>query len=216
MKEYAGYTSSRGEMSLRSYNLTIGLVLLWGFAINAIMCKFCTPIFLEWNLTAVTVAAIVIPIIGIFVSRSESPLLSFIGYNMVLIPLGILLSLYLAEYEAFSVFNAMLVTAVVTFMMIVLAVVYPKVFLSMGKVLFFCLLGVVICEFIFILLNIVTPTLWDWLVVLIFCGYVGYDWAKAQEADHTLDNAIDAATELYLDIINIFIRVLSATGKRKD
>ena len=39
------------------------------------------------------------------------------------------------------------------------------------------------------------------------------DWAKAQEKPKTLDNAVDSAVDLYLDIINLFVRLL---GKGND
>ena len=58
--------------------------------------------------------------------------------------------------------------------------------------------------------GIVTPQWWDWLVALLFCGYIGYDWAKAQEKRKTLDNAVDSAVDLYLDIINLFVRLLGS------
>ena len=38
MYDYAEKRKS-GELSLRAYNLTIGLVLLWGFAVNIVMCN---------------------------------------------------------------------------------------------------------------------------------------------------------------------------------
>lgn len=60
------------------------------------------------------------------------------------------------------------------------------------------------------------PTVWDVLVALLFCGYIGYDWAVAQREEKTVDNAVDTCVGLYLDIINIFIRVLSASGNKKS
>ena len=37
-------------------------------------------------------------------------------------------------------------------------------------------------------------------MALIFSGYIGYDWARANAILKTLDNAIDSAAALYLDI----------------
>ena len=57
-------------------------------------------------------------------------------------------------------------------------------------------------------------TIIDYAVALIFCGYIGLDWCRAQQYPKTLDNAIDSAADIYLDIVNLFIRILSITGKR--
>jgi len=57
-------------------------------------------------------------------------------------------------------------------------------------------------------------TIMDWIVAAIFCGYIGYDWGKASALPKTVDNAVDSAAALYMDIINLFLRVLSIIGKK--
>lgn len=86
----------------------------------------------------------------------------------------------------------------------------------MGKVLFACLTAVLICEIIFILIGFVTPSFWDFIVSLIFCGYIGCDWVEAQNKEYTLSNAMDSVVGLYLDIVNLFIRTLSASSKARN
>ena len=203
-----------GELSLRAYNLTIGLVLLWGFVVNVLMCKFCTKTFMSWNFTAVVIGYFIVAIAGMLISRfSDNPFISFIGYNMVVLPVGVVLSIALTEYDKISIMNALLTTTVVTLIMIILATAIPNIFLSMGKVLFVCLTGVVVCELIFMFIGFATPSLWDFIVALIFCGYIGYDWAEAQTKERTLDNAVDSVVDLYLDIVNLFLRILSSSSK---
>lgn len=214
-----GYVEKQknSELSLRAYNLIIGLVLLWGFAINILMCKFCTKTFMSWNPIAVVIGYFIVASIGILMSDlSDNPFISFIGYTMVVLPVGVILSIGLAEYDKISIMNALLTTTVVTVIMIILATVIPDIFLSMGKVLFISLIVVVICELIFMFIGLTTPSFWDFIVALIFCGYIGYDWAEAQEKPRTLDNAVDSVVGLYLDIINLFIRILSASSKSDD
>lgn len=209
------YVENRhGELSIRAYNVTIGLVLLWGFAINVLMCKFCTDVFMSWNFTVVVIGYFIVAIAGIMMSTlSSNPFISFIGYNLVVLPVGVILSIALTEYDQISIMNALVTTSIVTIIMIVLASIIPNVFLSMGKVLFACLTGVIICEVIFMLIGFYTPSLWDFGVALIFCGYIGYDWAEAQTKAYTLDNAVDSVVGLYLDIINLFLRILSSSSK---
>ena len=204
----------QNEMSSRTYNLTIGLILLWGFGINILMCKFLTPIFMDWNFILIVIGYFVLAFLGIHLSTvSDNALVSFIGYNLVVLPVGVVLSIGLAEYDHVSITNAFLVTAAVTLLMIFLSVIYPNVLLSLGKVLFFCLTGVIIFELIFMFIGISMPTIWDFLVALLFCGYIGFDWADAQTKEHTLDNAVDSVVSLYLDIVNLFVRILDLIGK---
>ena len=58
--------------------------------------------------------------------------------------------------------------------------------------------------------------LFDYIFILIFSLYLGYDWCKAQYYPKTYDNAIDSALDIYLDVINLFIRLLSILGDKDD
>ncbi len=98
------YVENRyGELSIRAYNVTIGLALLWGFAINVLMCKFCTDVFMSWNFTVVVIGYFIVAIAGIMMSTlSSSPFISFIGYNLVVLPVRVILSIALTEYDQIS------------------------------------------------------------------------------------------------------------------
>lgn len=229
---YDGYYSGRDdymnrrrygdEMSLRGYNVLIGVMLLWGFVANALMYHFFVDVFMSWNFLLVIIGYFVSCLIGIGLSKgSDNPVVSFIGYNLVVVPVGVILSIALTGYEQVTIMSAIYVTGIVTLVMIALAVFFPKVFLSMGRVLGVCLTIVVVVELAVLLLHKFfglqyLPTIWDALVALLFCLYIGYDWAKAQDVPRTADNAVDAVLELYLDIINLFIRILEILGKSKS
>ena len=213
-------TGRRGTgriLSLSEYNIAIGAVLFWGFLVNALLVKFCTPYFAQMNYLLVLIVYFIMCIIGIVMSRkSDDPVISFIGYNFVVLPVGVVLALLLQNYDSVSILHAAAITACVTGVMLVAAALAPRIFLSLGKVLFVALIAVIVIELICMLFKIYMPTFWDWIVALIFCGYIGFDWAVAQEKRHTMDNAIDSCVGLYLDIINLFIRILSITGNRSS
>ena len=56
----------------------------------------------------------------------------------------------------------------------------------------------------------------DAAVVLIFAGYLGFDWARAQTYPKTLDNAVDSAADIYVDIVNLFIRLLRLFARSRE
>lgn len=202
------------ELSNKKYNIVIGLILLWGFAVNAIMCTFFQDVFSTWNPTAVLIGYFAAAIIGICMSKfSDDPTVSFVGYNLVVLPIGVVLSISLKDYYVSSIVQAFILTTLITLLMIIISSIRPEIFESMRATLFICLSGVVVIELIMLFVGVVTPQWWDWLVALLFCGYIGYDWSKAQEKRKTLDNAVDSAVDLYLDIINLFVRLL---GKKDD
>ena len=179
------------ELSSKTYNTIIGLILLWGFAVNVIMCTFFQEVFSAWNPTAVLIGYFVTAIIGICMSEfSDNPIVSFIGYNLVVLPIGVVLSISLKDYYVSSIIQAFILTALITILMIIISNIKPEIFESMGETLFICLSGVIVIELIMMFVGIVTPQWWDWLVALLFCGYIGYDWSKAQEKQKTLETLV--------------------------
>jgi len=72
-----------------------------------------------------------------------------------------------------------------------------------------------VVELVFIFVLHKERTWTDWAVSFIFCGYIGYDWGRACRIPKTLDNAVDSAAAIYMDIINLFVRVLRILGRRK-
>ena len=210
-----------GGISVVKYNLILGGVLFWGFLANALICFFTRSVIAEWNPIPILVGYLVFALVGVLMTRSRSAVVSFIGYNLVVLPLGFMLSLFLVGYEPYLIMSVFLMTAAVTLTMMLLSLVFPRLFLSMGRALGITLLIVIVFQLIFTFVALATGVfndtlflLIDWVVVVVFSLYIGYDWAIAQKRYRTVDAAVDSACALYLDIINLFIRLLSIMGRR--
>ncbi len=204
-----------GEISDRRYNLIIGGCLLWGFLCNIFIIATMTPFILSLSFWVVIIGYIVCCFAGITIyNKSDNPYISFLGYNLIVLPVGVVLTYIVFDIDPYIVFQAMVITSGVTLLMMLVSSIYPNAFMKMGGVLFIALLSVFIMELVAIFLFKMHPTIFDWAVALIFCGYIGYDWAVANHIEKTADNAVDSAAKLYLDIINLFIRILSILNRR--
>lgn len=191
------------------YNLIIGLTLIWGFLVNFFIVKTVDP-------TSISTAQPLVFILGYILccflgyaiyNISNTPIISFIGYNFIVVPMGIVLNVCLYKIAPNLIIHAILTTGIVIFIMIILATLFPETFKKMETGLFITLLTVIITEIFLLVLGIKLDFI-DWIVATVFCGYIGYDWVVAQESEKTLDNAIDNAATIYVDIINLFVRVL--------
>jgi len=118
-------------------------------------------------------------------------------------------------YPANYILLAAVLTTVVVLTMTVAAVVFPNAFLSMGKTIFIALIGLVIAEFVTMLMGMFYPNIFAIIGIFIFSLYVGYDWARGQQYPSTASYACFTALQLYMDIINIFIRILRLLSKRR-
>ena len=198
----------------RSYNITIGLVLLWGFLLNVITARFLPPHILRINQWVVIVGYFVISFgCMALIFKSHKPAVSFLGFTGLAFAMGVLLTFFLTAYSSSSVYTAFLTTGIIVVSMMIAAIFFPAFFLSLGRVLGVCLIAAIVIELIFGLIFRVPLNILDYVIVAVFAGYVGYDWAKAQSYPKTLDNAIDSAADIYVDVVNIFIRILSIVGR---
>ncbi len=205
------------QLTENTYNLTIGLVLLWGIAINIVMAMFFTPQIMRLNYYVILIAYLVLGFGGtMIVFKSNNPAASFGGFTMLSVGMGLLLTFFLTAYSGHTVYTAFLLTGIIVVTMMILSTVFPSFFLSIGRGLGIALLAAIAVELIGGLLLRLDLGFMDYAVVAIFAGYIGFDWAKAQAYPKTLDNAIDSAADIYVDIINIFIRILSILGRKND
>jgi FtsH-binding integral membrane protein len=209
---------NKGEntLSRRSFYGLIGLCLTWGFVLAAIASRYTAT--WEPNIWAFLFIGLAIPIFGIVISsKSTNPVVSFIGFNLVVIPIGAMLGPILHYYAVTDpevIQQALLATAYVTAMMTISAFLFPKFYSKMGGALFMGL----ICVLILLLLQLFIPAMQNWIFISyltagIFALYIGYDIWRASVIPATLDNAIDVSVSLYLDIVNLFMSLLRIFGR---
>lgn len=210
------------EISPQTYNLIIGGVLAYGFIMNCIIVATCfdAAVNLMSNSFVFYILYFAMVLIGSFmINGSKNPVVSFVGYNLIVIPLGLVLSVLLNAFAMAGmqsvVTTAFGITAIVTIAMMLASSLFPDFFLSIGRTLTVTLLITFVIELVMGLLGANLGII-DYIVVLIFCGYIGYDWARANACAKTVDNAVDSAAELYVDIVNLFVRILSILARSRD
>lgn len=200
-----------------TYNLVIGLVLCWGFLVNWLLVHYVNS---SWLIGLHPLVFL----IGYFAScfygvylfnSSREPAISFIGYNFVVVPFGLVVNIVVGRYDPDLVLQAIQLTATVTIMMMVAGSVVPEFFQKIHTTLTIALLCVLVVELFQIFVLKMHSDWIDWVVAIIFCGYIGYDWGRANRIPKTVDNAIDSAAAIYMDIINLFVRILRIMGKKR-
>ena len=209
-------TTNAYEISATIYNATIGLVLCWGFFVNWLLVVNISPETL-WaiNIWIFLIGYFASCFFGIYLfNSSDKPLVSFVGYNFVVVPFGLIVNMVVSRYDTNLVVDAIRVTAGVTLIMMILGSMYPRFFQKIAGALTVALFSVLVVELFQIFVLGVHHDWIDWAVAIIFCGYIGYDWGRANQIPKTLDNAVDSAAALYMDIINLFLRILRIMGRK--
>ena len=205
-----------------AYNGVIGAVLLWGLLINYILCWKVTTIssiFPNMSPLVFGIVYLVLVAIGIGMTvKAQSPVISFIGYNIVVIPFGVVISTLVQYYggiDSAVVTQAFLYTLLIAVAMLATVIVFPKAFEKMGTALAVALGGLLLCEIIMLLFH-VHQSWMSWIAAALFSLYLGYDIYRSQEYPKTVKNAVASALDIYMDLANLFIRLLEILGDSKD
>ena len=207
-----------GTLSNAMYNVAIGVHLLVGLIVTyflALRMPYIFPEIYHVHPIIFSIGFLVVGLVGGSIAAKGNYVLSLIGYGMNILAFGTLLSLVTILYPVQYIVLAAVLTTVVVLTMTIAGVIFPNAFLSMGRTIFIALIGLVVAEFVTMLLGIFYPNIFAIIGIFIFSLYVGYDWARGQQYPSTASYACFTALQLYMDIINIFIRILRLLGKRR-
>ena len=133
---------------------------------------------------------------------------------------GLTFSTIFVAYRIDSIIMVFGITAL-TFAIMALVGTFTNIDLTkLGTILFMGLLGIIIASIINIFIGSQTLDLGIIIIgIVIFTLYIAYDVQKVKYIAQTLEDdkaAIICAFELYLDFINLFIKLLRLFGKSKD
>lgn len=175
-----------------------------------------------WGMLGFYLGILAVAIAGTLIANaSDNPIVSLLGYGLVAGPFGLMLGPLVAQYETSSVVKVFALTCLVVLVLGVVGVVIPDDLSSWGVPLLGALFLLLGGYFIVPLLGFFgvpvegAMTLLDWVGLFIFGALVIFDLNRAMRIPYTADNAIDSAVAIYLDFINIFIRLLSIAGQKK-
>ncbi len=217
-REMYGY-GYRDEVSDQTYNMVLGATVIYGLVVNVLLCAFATPFALSLNPIVLLVGYIVCVLAGsALANRSDNPAVSFAGYNLICVPVGLVVSISVYWYgglDSALVYQAFLYTLIISGTMLVLASIYPSFFARMGGLLFGGLIGILISELVLRILGI-SQIYTSLFAAILFSVYIGYDVVRAQRMPKTVDNAVDSAVHIYLDIINLFLRILRILSRSRS
>lgn len=157
-----------------------------------------------------------------FLFRKLPPTVVGILYFVYAMINGITLSIIFAVFELNSIISLFAVSAII---FAVLGVIGYKTNKDLSKwkpyLMVFLFAGLILSLINLFLNNSMFELILDWAILAIFCGVTIYDINKIKllQSEPEIDQEkihIYCAMQLYLDFINIFLRILSIFGKRRN
>ncbi len=143
--------------------------------------------------------------------------ISFILYSFLT---GLTFSSIFVVYELTSIIYVFLVSALLFGVFAVIGATTNIDLSKIGTILLMLLFGIIICTLINMFIGSESFDLVLCIIgLIVFMIYVAYDMQKIKQLESIYDGdklAIIGALELYLDFINIFLRLLELFGKNRD
>ncbi len=207
-----------GALSDRHYYALITGFIAWGFIVNLVMHQVASKAifsFVSKNYLVFLIGTLVLTFAGSIVANKENTIVAFIGYHMILIPIGMILSISVSLYDPLIVRYAFTGAIAITIGMTIIGLIMPQAFLSLGKTLLVSLGLTITVELIMMLCGLSTGII-DFVVIGIMAMYIGYDVSRAQVMDRTVHSALHVAIELYMDIINLALRLMRILGRSRN
>lgn len=209
------------QVSVRVYNLVLAGLILLGFVVmGAGVNLVATPAFQLWmydNILLYLVGTLAGTIAGILLMSSavkrQSVARSLVGYALFTCTFGLMTSIAVMNYDLPTINAAFTATAGITAVFGILGVAFPRVFQRMSGGLVVALFALMLVQIVMAFAG-VDQTWLDLAVIVVFCGFIGYDMHQAAVAEPTLPNAVFMACNLFLDIMNVFIRLLDIFNNR--
>ena len=167
------------------------------------------------------IGIILLAFLGVYVNKSESLLTSLAGYGLVSVSFGTLISPMLHGHAAASAIGILATTVAIVAVMSVVAIKIPQI---MEYYTWYILGGLVILivgslGFCFMPLAGVKMAwdLWNVIGIVFFSALIVYDVNKAYHSNDLSPVAASwNALGIYLDIINIVVRLISLSSSNNS
>lgn len=158
-----------------------------------------------------------------FLFRKLPPIIVGILYFVYSMLNGVTLSTIFVIYELNSIISLFIVAALIFGALGIIGYKTNKDLSSWRPyILVFLIAGIILSLLnLFVFKNSTFDLILDWLILALFFGVTIYDINKIKllQSDETVNQEkihIYCAMQLYLDFINIFLRILSIFGKRRN
>ena len=180
-------------------------------------------IVLQGGFSVLLILELVAVLLFSFLFRKLPPVVVGILYFVYSMLNGVTLATVFAVYELSSVIYLFVISALVFGVFAIIGYKTNKDLSSWGPyITVFLIAGIVLSIInLFIIQSSGFDLFIDWLILALFCGVTIYDINKIKMLQNVPDIDqekiyIYCAMQLYLDFINIFLRILSIFGKRKN
>ena len=215
----------QGKAAVRAF-----LVVFVGLIITTIASYFTIfndavfrAVFSEGMFQFLLIAEIVVVLVNSWAIKKDNLILAGILYGVYTIVNGVTLSVVFLAYEMGSIMEAFLMAGIVFGVMAAYGYFTKKDLTQIGSICTMALFAVILVSLanMFLIHSSGLDLIMDYVVVLLFVGITAYDMYKMKQmiivgGEEEINRvALYTGMELYLDFINLFLRLIRIMGKKR-
>lgn len=211
------------RISVRLYNFIIAALIFIGFCVMGAGCYITHDIRFLMYLSSHAFSVMGITFVGtigglilmsVAQSRQSVPM-SLGGFILFITTFGFLSSIGVMSADLPTINVAFTATAAITVIFGALGILFPRFFAKLSGIFLGVLAAVILVEIVLMFMGI-NQTVTDYIIVVLFAGFIGWDTYCATQVPPTVPNAVLMASNLFVDIMNVFLRILSIINRSNN
>lgn len=210
------------EVVAKSFLFMVVALLITAWASLTTSPKIAIQLLTGYNFYILLGAELLIVIVSNWAVKKNNAILAGVLFAAYSYLTGVTFSVLFMVFTTASITTIFLLTAALFGIMAVYGLATKKDLTSIGSLCFMGLIGIILAGVVNMFLrNSMFDTIISAIGVLVFVGLTAYDTQKIKKMvaysndGNVLTLALMGAFELYLDFINLFLKLLSLFGKRK-
>lgn len=210
------------EVVAKSFLFMVVALLITAWASLTTSPKIAIRMLTGYNFYILLGAELLIVIVSNWAVKKNIAILAGVLFAVYSYLTGVTFSILFMVFTTTSITTIFLLTAALFGIMAVYGLATKKDLTGVGSLCFMGLIGIILAGVVNMFLrNSMFDTIISAVGVLVFVGLTAYDTQKIKKMvaysndGNVLTLALMGAFELYLDFINLFLKLLSLFGKRK-
>lgn len=210
------------EVVAKSFLFMVVALLITAWASLTTSPKVAIRMLTGYNFYILLGAELMIVLVSNWAVKRNNAILAGVLFAAYSYLTGVTFSVLFMVFTTTSITTIFLLTAALFGIMAVYGLATKKDLTSVGSLCFMGLIGIILAGVVNMFLrNSVFDTVISAIGVLVFVGLTAYDTQKIKKMvaysndGNVLTLALMGAFELYLDFINLFLKLLSLLGKKK-
>ncbi len=217
-------SSPNDELSASTFNTVMSATVVFGLMLFAAFGSLSARVvqahlIVGRGALAYLLTLVILFFVGAVASTSRAPARAVVGLALNASSLGALFGPVANYYQRGSIIDIALGTALLTIVLGAAGALYPRSLEKWGGILCLAVSGLFLVQLSEVMRHPSDPAFrspTSWIGVIIFSASIVYDFNRAQLVARTIPNAIQCGIAIFVDVVNIFLRLLRVLGRREQ